>query len=255
MVVLRRLFRWLRPIAERPAPEEAASEVNFRRLERTLDQPIHDKRLFVQALSHRSYLQLPGNENLVSNERLEFLGDSILNLVAAEFLYRLHTDAAEGELTKMRSRLVNRTALSIYARDLRLQEYMLMSPNAALVEGKGMETILADAYEAIVGAVYLDSGYVEATRFVDRTIRNAIGRGLLKTDDENFKSRLLEEAQAGGLGVPRYVTVNESGPDHDRTFTVDVIIGNAPFGTGTGKNKKEAEQAAAEKALQKLGVP
>ena len=125
-----------------------------------------------------------------------------------------------------------------------------MSPSALQVPGRGMETILADAFEAVIGAIYLDGGYADSKRIVERTLRTAIERGLVKTEDENFKSKLLEEAQAGGFTAPRYATVSEEGPDHDRTFTVEVFIGNVFYGVGHGKNKKDAEQAAAEKALQ-----
>ena len=117
-----------------------------------------------------------------------------------------------------------------------------------------MQTILADAYEALIGAIYLDTGFDHARTFVEETIGRALERGIVIIEDENFKSQLLEHAQAGGLGVPRYSTITEVGPDHDRTFTVEVFIGKVSYGTGSGKNKKDAEQAAAEKALRQLNL-
>ncbi|MBI3766210.1 MAG: hypothetical protein HY277_06875 [Ignavibacteriales bacterium] len=123
---------------------------------------------------------------------------------------------------------------------------------ALSVPGRGMETILADAFEAMIGAIYLDGGYEDAKRFVQGCLLEALTEGTVKMEDENFKSRLLEQAQAGGFGTPRYSTVNEEGPDHDRTFTVEVFIGNVSYGVGHGKNKKDAEQAAAERALQQF---
>ena len=252
MAVLLRLLQWFRLSGRVSGAETSASRVNYRKLGRVLGHSIRDENLFFQALSHRSFLQVAGGENGLSNERLEFLGDSILNLAVAEYLYRRHGRAAEGELTKIRSRLVNRKALGAYARDLHLADFMLMSPSAFQVAEKGMETILADAYEAIIGAIYLDRGYDHARQFVERTIQKAIEGGVVITEDENFKSQLLEQAQAGGFGVPRYLTVSEAGPDHDRTFTVEVFIGRTSYGAGTGKNKKDAEQSAAEKALQRL---
>ncbi len=226
-----------------------AGEIDFPRLERALRYSIRDRHYFYQAFSHRSYLQVKGTPATVSNERLEFLGDAILNLVAAEFLFRRDENATEGDLTKLRARLVNRRALAIHAREIGLGDFMLMSPSALQLPGRGMESILADAYEAVIGAIYMDGGFEQAAAFVRSGLRVAVERGHLRTEDENFKSRLLELTQALGYGAPRYITVNEEGPDHDRTFTVEVMIGNRSYGSGDGKNKKDAEQAAAEKAL------
>ena len=254
MVVGRRLQRWVGGFLRILQPGGHPTSVNFRKLERVLKYTIHNEQLFAEALSHRSYLQIAGNEETISNERLEFLGDAVLNLAVAEYLFHRHLTAPEGELTKVRSRLVNRKALSMYAHQIRLGGFLLMSPSAAQVAGKGMETILADAYEAVIGAIYLDGGFHHARNFVEQTILTALQNGTVKVEDENFKSQLLEYSQAGGLGAPRYVIVQEEGPDHDRTFTIEVYIGNISYGVGSGKNKKDAEQVAAEKALQQLNV-
>ncbi|MBI1805983.1 MAG: ribonuclease III [Ignavibacteria bacterium] len=226
--------------------------IDFQRLQQVLHHTVRNRQYFCEALSHRSYLQVTENESAVSNERLEFLGDAILNLVVAEYVFHRDTSAAEGDLTKIRSRLVNRKALTAYARHRHLADFILMSPSASQVPGRGMETILADAFEAMIGAIYLDGGYEDAKRFVQGCLLEALTEGTVKMEDENFKSRLLEQAQAGGFGTPRYSTVNEEGPDHDRTFTVEVFIGNVSYGVGHGKNKKDAEQAAAERALQQF---
>ncbi len=210
--------------------------------------------LFHEALSHRSYSQTPAGAGSVSNERLEFLGDAILNLLVAEYLFNTQSRAPEGELTKLRARLVNGKALVQYAKQLGLEEYLLMSPQTDQLSGRGLETILSDAYEAVVGAIYLDGGYESARAFVDRTAIAAYTSGTIGMTDENYKSMLLEHAQAEGLGVPRYMTVGERGPDHDRTFTVEVQLGRVPQGEGSGKNKKDAEQEAARAALRTLGV-
>lgn len=212
---------------------------------------VRNREIFVQALLHRSYHQ-KAHEVSLSNERLEFLGDSVLNLIVGEYLFTQFAAAAEGELTKLRSRLVNRKALATYARALRLSEFILMSQSAAHTVGKGMETILADTFEAIVAAIYLDGGYGAAQLFVKRQLVTAMKSGAVMTSDDNYKSMLLEYAQAKGLGVPRYAIVKEEGPDHDRMFTVEVLLNNQPRGSGTGRNKKEAEQAAASHALQDL---
>ena len=233
---------------------DAQSVVDVARLQEVLGYTISDRQVFTEALSHRSYLQMTGDPSTVSNERLEFLGDAVLNLAVAEYVFRHHPGAPEGDLTKIRSRLVNRKALGIYAEEIRLADFMLMSPSASQVIRRGLETILADAFEAVIGAVYIDGGYLQAKEFVERTVDEALRLGLIKSDDENFKSRLLEHAQASGLGIPRYLTMHETGPDHDRTFTIEVYLGNVSHGVGKGKNKKDAEQAAAEQGLQQLGV-
>jgi len=231
---------------------ESVAKVDFEQLSDALQYRIQNKRLFSQALSHRSYLQLNDDDSLGSNERLEFLGDAILNLVVAQYLYNHHESAPEGDLTKNRSRLVNRKSLNVYAQQVHLDKFMLMGISAAQAQGRGMEKILADAFEALIAAVYLDGGYEASRKFIERHIHIAVQSGAVRTEDENFKSRLLEYAQAEEYGIPRYVTINEEGPDHDRTFTVEVYLGKEPYGVGMGKNKKDAEQAAAEKALQKI---
>jgi ribonuclease III len=223
--------------------------IDFEQLSGLLQYQIRDRGLFKEALSHRSYLQVAPDSGAVSNERLEFLGDAILNLVVAEHLFRRDTDAPEGDLTKARSRLVSKKALTVLAREIRLGEFILLSPSASQMASRGMDTIIADAFEAIIGAIYLDGGFTHARKFVEQCLKRALDGGTLRTQDENFKSRLLEQVQAGGFNAPRYTTINEEGPDHDRTFTVEVMINGISYGIGHGKNKKDAEQSAAEKAL------
>ncbi|MFN0157455.1 MAG: ribonuclease III [Bacteroidota bacterium] len=234
--------------------EEAQKDLlrsNTKNFQRLIGYPIRNQDVFVQALLHRSFLTRV-NRPIRSNERLEFLGDSILNLIVAEYLYHNYPDAEEGELTKVRSRLVNRKALAAYAKDIKLSDFILMSSSAAQSIGKGSETIIADTYEAVIAAIYLDGGYDAARRFVERQVLAALKTGSVITKDENYKSMLLEFSQSHGFGIPRYVITKEDGPDHDRTFTVDVLLNNERKGSGAGKNKKEAEQAAANKALMQL---
>ncbi|HEX9005763.1 MAG TPA: ribonuclease III [Bacteroidota bacterium] len=254
--ILRRFFV---PRRRRPKPEggkgtsgqgadHALSSDQRRRLEHAIGYAVHDPVLFAQALVHRSYLQrLPSSAH--SNERLEFLGDSILNFVVAEHLYHRYPEAEEGELTKVRARLVNRKALAAYARTLHLSEFILMSPSAAQSLDKGADAIVSDTFEALIAAIYLDGGFSKARDFVLRQVTGALRVGTIADTDQNYKSRLLEYAQSHGLGSPRYVIVKEEGPDHDRTFTVEVQLSGVRRGTGTGKNKKEAEQGAASQAL------
>lgn len=204
--------------------------------------------LIYEALLHRSYLPYAGL-SWKSNERLEFLGDAILNFIVAEQLYKDHPDLEEGDLTKLRSRLVNRRILAARARTLSLHEFILLSPSATQSLDSGSESILSDAFEALVGAIYLDGGEHEAKRFVSRALlsdpRVLDGASL----DDNYKSALMEYSQSHALGIPRYVVVAEEGPDHDRRFTVEVSIGSSALGSGAGRSKKEAEQSAAANAL------
>jgi ribonuclease-3 len=250
--VLRTLQKWGGKLFDN---QEKLQRNLLRRKLKTFQQrighTIRNEEVFVQSLLHRSFLQRMSHVG-PSNERLEFLGDSVLNLIVAEYLFHHFPNAEEGELTKLRSRLVNRKALATYGKELLLLDFIMMSDSAAHAGSKGSDTIIADTYEAVVAAIYIDGGFEEAKKFVQRQVLAAVESGSVTTDDQNYKSRLLEYSQARGLGVPRYSTVREEGPDHDRTFTVEVFLTNQRKGTGSGKNKKEAEQAAASKALEIL---
>jgi ribonuclease III len=231
-----------------------ASLIRLDDFQRAIGYTITRYDLFHEALSHRSYLQSAGGAGMASNERLEFLGDSVLNLLVAEYLFATRSEAPEGELTKVRARLVNRKALAVYAKDLGLERFLLTSSQTEQLSGRGLETILSDAFEAVVGAIYLDGGYEAAREFVTRTAIDTFKSGDIGAMDENYKSMLLEHSQAEGMGVPRYTTTGERGPDHDRTFTIAVLVGGTKYGSGSGKNKKDAEQDAARDALRSLGV-
>jgi ribonuclease-3 len=228
------------------------SRVDWNLLESALRYTIRNKDYFVRALVHRSFIPVSPVDGLESNERMEFLGDSILNFVVAEYLFTQHPEKEEGELTILRARLVNRKALAFCAKEIDLKQHMLTHTNSAGVQEKGFDTILADAYEAIIAALYLDGGMAVAKNFILTRLASALANGYLKVSDQNFKSELLELSQAQGKGIPRYQTLKEEGPDHDRTFTIQVLVGSEAMGTGIGKNKKEAEQAAAEEAVGKL---
>ena len=253
-------MKWLLDLLKRllfRKPEEELTEQerallkNIRPLERAIGYTIRDRDLFLQALLHRSFLQRP-NQATRSNERMEFLGDSVLNLIVGEYLYGRLPRAEEGELTQRRARLVNRKALAAYAKGIYLADFVLMSPSAAQSGRKGNDTITADCYEAVIAAIYLDGGYPAARRFVMQQLQKALQQGAVATWDDNYKSRLLEYSQSQGMGVPRYSIVGQEGPDHDRTFLIEVTLGSSFNGRGAGKNKKEAEQAAAHDALNRL---
>jgi len=245
-------FRWRwRVLKSDERAQRTLLHKNIKRFQQLIGYAIENEELFVQALLHRSFLQRMSHVGS-SNERLEFLGDAILNLIVAEHLFHRFKESEEGELTRLRSRLVNRKALAAYGKDIRLMEFILMSDSAAHSGAKGSDTIIADTYEAVIAALYLDGGYDAAREFVERQVLAALESGTVVIANENYKSLLLEFAQAHGLGIPRYAIIREEGPDHDRTFTVEVILGNERKGFGSGKNKKEAEQAAANQALDAL---
>jgi ribonuclease III len=224
---------------------------DFDRFEQLLGYRPRNWNLFYESLLHRSYLQYLG-PNVKSNERLEFLGDAILNFLVAEYLYRLYPLMEEGDLTKVRSRLVNRKSLAQRAKDLRLSDYLLLSSSALQSVDSGSDSILADAFEAIIGALYIDGGLPAAHDFVSRSILSSAAILSSALTDDNYKSALLEYAQARSLGVPRYAILREDGPDHDRRFTIEVFLGAESLGTGTGKSKKDAEQAAAAQAIERI---
>lgn len=213
-------------------------------------RPVNWKNFF-EALLHRSYLQYL-DIHWRSNERLEFLGDAILNFLVAEFLHKNYPELEEGDLTKYRSRLVNRKILAQKAKELHLSEFLLLSPSASQSIESGSDSILADAFEAIIGAMYLDGGVEAASDFVRWTMLESLNIETLVTADDNYKSALLEYSQAHSFGIPRYVIVREDGPDHDRRFTVEVFLGVESCGVGSGRSKKEAEQDAAFHALERI---
>ena len=255
------LFRWFLPRGSRtsrpgPSSEPLASAFKERkfdsaRFEQLLGYRPKNWALFYESLLHRSFLQYLGPQ-VQSNERLEFLGDAILNSLVAEYLYRQYPSMEEGDLTKIRSRLVNRKALALRAKELRLSDYLLLSSSALQSVDSGSDSILADAFEAVIGAIYIDGGLTAAQSFVTRALLSHTEILNSALTDDNYKSALLEYSQARSLGVPRYSVVKEDGPDHDRRFTVEVFLGAESLGIGIGRSKKDAEQVAAAQALERI---
>ncbi len=210
---------------------------------------IKSNEIFEQALLHRSYLQVLNNEKVLSNERLEFLGDAVLGMVVADYLFSLHTHVPEGELTKMRSWLVNESSLTLCARKMGLEKFIMMSYSAEKSVENGCNSILADTVEALIGAIYLDSGLDAVKNFIVNSLL-PIEMNNSVMQDTNYKSILLESVQAEGKDSPRYLVIDEKGPDHDKIFTIGVYVDEQLIATGTGRNKKQAEQSAAQKAIE-----
>jgi len=224
---------------------------NFNRLEKILGTAISNRNIYLEAFIHRSFLE--ENEKFeFSNERLEYLGDSVLNLVIGEFLFNKFPKEEEGFLTKVRAKMVNRNALSSVAEEINIADFMILSSNIPKNITQNSKSILSDALEALIGALYLDKGIESCRNFILKNIVEPVLKEGEYLVDENFKSQLLELAQANKLANPVYHITNETGPHHDKTFTVEVRIDDKVFGKGIGKSKKEAEQFAAKKALEKL---
>ena len=216
-----------------------------------------DPRLLQSALIHRSFLHEHPDQaiDLTSNERLEFLGDAILNFVAAQQVFERFPDRGEGELTSMRSALVKTGTLAGFARDLNLGAYARLSKGEDSSGARERDALLADTFEAVVAAIFLDSGLETVRRFVgpllDRQMAAIAAHGLVL----DYKSRLQERVQADRNITPRYRTVSVTGPDHRREFTVEVLAGGTRLGLGQGASKQAAAQEAARVALEQLAAP
>lgn len=219
-------------------------------MEHLLSRTVDDLGLYAQALTHRSLLRGDPESYLYSNERLEFLGDALIDFVVAEVLYRRFDDRNEGYLTRLRAKIVSGKALARYARRLDLGPHLFLSENAERTQGRENPSILADAFEALVGALYMDQGMMAARRFVEDEVLAAIDFEQVATQEENYKSLLLEQMQAEGRAQPTYRVIAEDGPGHDKTFTVEALVDDTPYGRGTAGSKKTAEQYAAREALE-----
>jgi len=224
---------------------------DFDGLEQILGYRFRDHSLLSRGLAHRSIVRARGGL-IPSNERLEFLGDSVLGLVIADQLYRDHPDVDEGGLTKLKAMLVNESALSRVAIEIGFNNHIIMSSDEEKSGGRERASIISDAFEAVIGAIYLDGGLAPARR----TVLNCLyaRRDVIVSDDSqrNYKGDLLELVQSRGDAAPQYEVVRETGPDHDKMFCVAVKIGEQRLGEGTGPSKKEAEQRAAGAALARL---
>ena len=212
-----------------------------------------DKNLLKQAFTHRSYINENRGSNLEHNERLEFLGDAVLELVITDYLYNRLKEANEGELTSLRSALVNADTCSRVAQLLGANEFLLLSKGESKDTGRARQYILANTLEAIIGAIYVDRDYEAAKDFILKNFSPLTEEILSGGKWIDPKSLFQEKAQEYEGQTPVYKTVRESGPDHDKHFTVSVSVGNKVYGEGEGKSKQDAEQEAAKNALEKQG--
>lgn len=224
--------------------------IDFSKFEESTGIVFTDKKLLEQAFIHRSYINESSGHKISHNERLEFLGDAVLELVVTDYLYKKYTDKDEGELTAYRSALVNAVIIGEVASEWNMNEYLLLSKGEARDIGKARTYILANTYEAYVGAVYLDQGYDVASDFIAKTILTKLDEIVKKKLWRDAKSLVQEKCQEHENVTPMYKVINESGPDHDKHFTVGIFFGNTRIAEGKGKSKQEAEQSAARSALE-----
>ncbi|KKS15734.1 MAG: Ribonuclease 3 [Parcubacteria group bacterium GW2011_GWB1_41_6] len=230
---------------------------DFSKFEKRAGLKFKNQDLLKQAFTHRSYLNenppLAGGLGIGHNERLEFLGDAVLELAVTKKLYHLYPDKKEGELTSIRSALVNTNMLSVLGGEFGFNDFLLLSRGETKDLGRGRQFMLANTFEALVGAIYLDSGFETAESFLERALFPQIQEIVEKSLWQDSKSLFQERAQEIAGLTPNYQVLHESGPDHDKTFVTGVFLNGEKVAEGQGSSKQEAEQAAAQEALRQKG--
>ncbi|MBC2711163.1 MAG: ribonuclease III [Desulfosarcina sp.] len=221
------------------------------RLETALGYHFNSPEQLTIALCHSSYVNEQSQAGMVSNERLEFLGDAVLNLAVSHLLMKRYPDLTEGELSRNRANLVNETQLAAIAREIGLGPHLLLGKGEELTDGREKNSIIADAIEAVIAAIYLDGGFDAAFSFVENQFRERLRTANRNRYETDYKSRLQECVQSTYHEVPRYMVVDERGPDHDKTFRVRITVAGIAA-EGDGKSKKMAEQEAARACLELL---
>jgi len=226
---------------------------NFSILENSLNVNFKNKELLVQSFTHRSYLNEHPNFKLSHNERLEFLGDAILEQVVTEYLFKKYPQKSEGELTSWRAALVNARMLSEVADNLKFNDFLLLSQGEAKEKGKARQYILANTFEAFIGALYLDQGIGVCKKFITKNLLKRLKKIIREGLYKDAKSQFQEKAQEKVGITPVYRVLKEEGPDHAKHFIIGVFLGEDLAGEGDGFSKQEAEEKAAEKALKTKG--
>ncbi len=230
------------------------AERSLRDIEKVIGYRFRDPDLLASALRHRSIIIETGDPRSAANERLEFLGDSILGMVVSEQLYSRYPQAREGFMARMKSLAVSGRQLASKARRLELGRYMQISANEVRNGGRSRRSILEDGIEALIGAIYLDGGLRAAQKFISEYITFDLDRRLIREKEGNYKSLLLEYVQGKAKGLPCYRVTGEEGPDHAKVFHVEVLVNDASVGQGAGRSKKQAEQQAAKDAANHFGI-
>lgn len=227
--------------------------IDFSKFEEKAGVTFNDKNLLKQAFVHRSYINENKESGLEHNERLEFLGDAVLELVITDYLYKQYPDKNEGQMTSYRSALVNATTCAEVATALDINDFLLLSKGEMKDTGRARQYILANALESVIGAIYLDQGYEVAKEFIYKNISPLIDDIISKGTWIDSKSLFQEKSQEMESVTPAYKTIKETGPDHDKRFMVGVYLGKELVASGEGESKQDAEQEAARKGLEKRG--
>lgn len=222
------------------------TEEDLSRFEKVIDYTFRDRALLEQALTHSSFVNEQKINKKPDYERLEFLGDAVLEMISSAYLFRTYPDKKEGEMSKIRASLVCEGALAFDAQQLNIKEYIQLGKGEEATGGRNKESIIADVMEAVIGALFLDGGIEQSKRFIDTYVLSNAEAAQMFGDS---KSLLQEMAQGENLGSVRYEICGESGPEHDKIFEVRVFVGDKNLGEGAGKTKKAAEQQAAYKAI------
>ena len=223
-------------------------------LEKKLDYKFKNRALLKEALTHPSFQKRDLKNKTANNQRLEFLGDSVLDLIVTERLYCKLTSFSEGKLTKIKSVMVSKDTLAKWANHLSLGKHILLGKGEDLTGGRKKLSILADCFESLLGAIYLDSGLQKAKKFISPLIKEKIELIIKGKHEEDFKTLLQEISQKKMKCLPEYCLIKEKGPDHKKIFCIEVRLKKITYGTGDGENKKEAEQEAAKNAIKKLKI-
>jgi ribonuclease-3 len=224
--------------------------MDFEILEKKLGVHFKNKDILTQAFTHRSYLNENPDLKLEHNERLEFLGDAVMELIVTENLYKEYPEKTEGDLTNWRAALVNAKMLTSVAEELGFNDFLLLSRGESKETGKARAYILANTFEAFLGALYLDSGYNPCEEFIKKNLLKNLAEIIKDGSYKDAKSKFQEEAQERVSITPSYKVIKESGPDHEKTFVVGVYLDTELVAEGQGMSKREAEEAAAELALE-----
>jgi ribonuclease III len=233
----------------RERTESLFLETGFRRMEERLGYSFHNPELIVRAFCHASYVNEQADGGLEDNERLEFLGDAVLDLAVSHLLMRYFENAREGDLSKFRAMLVDEAGLYEVARNLGLGEYLLLGKGEEQTLGREKPSILADTTEALIGAIYLDAGFDQTMEMIEELFSPLLERVATRELVHDFKSLLQEYTQQTCKTLPRYRLIRETGPAHDRSFHVGLSLMGKPLAEGEGRSKKEAEQNAAREAF------
>ncbi|KQL44340.1 ribonuclease III [Brevibacillus choshinensis] len=236
----------------RKSPGMVVRVMNFAQLQENIGVRFHDESVLRQAFTHSSYVNEQRGKRIQDNERLEFLGDAVLELTVSQFLYKTFPKMSEGEMTKLRAAIVCEPSLVKFAELLNFGDLVLLGKGEELTGGRQRPALLADVFEAFVGALYLDQGVDAVFTFMEKYVYPRVDKGEF-AQVTDFKSQLQEFVQQDNLGDIQYRIVEEKGPAHNREFVSEVLLNNRSLGVGSGRSKKEAEQQAAARALVKLG--